>query len=481
MLNNVAAQLVNLLTNCCSIYNIKRQLNLPLPSPELWGVGVHKGQMAIGSLLLKDLAYEYGTPLLIFNLERFSTNSIIVNSTLNSLNPGSFAVFSYKTTPVAGVLKEIHALGLGAEVISPYELWLACQLGVPGEKIVYNGVNKDPDSLDLAIEHGVLAINVDAMEEVAALKEAVKRVGTKANVGIRLGFNEKNQFGLSLETGEALDVAKSLALDKEHFNFSCIHFHVTSGARTSRIHVAYAMKALEFMQNLFAETGVIVPYLDIGGGIGSPTSKQYDGLEFLLSRALQMHPLPPRADDFEPIEIFLGKVVAQISNKCQALQMPIPKILFESGRFITGSSGILLTEVRSRKKRADGRTVLIGEAGRLNIALPMDFQYHEIFDINRPGAPRSECLSLVGRVCASGDWAARMKLLPNDIKAGDILAIMDAGAYFTSFANTFAFPRPPILLVNQVGGVRVIRRKETYEDLVRCDMINFKGALHEAE
>jgi diaminopimelate decarboxylase len=117
-------------------------------------------------------------------------------------------------------------------------------------------------------------------------------------------------------------------------------------------------------------------------------------------------------------------------------------------------------------------TFLIGEAGKLNLTLPMDFQYHEIFDIKRANTPRNKCFSIVGRVCTTADWTARMKLLPSDLSPGDILAIMDAGAYFTAFSNSFAFPRPPVIVVSKDGSVTEIRRRETFADLVGCDTLS---------
>lgn len=457
------------MTRQLSAFNKKRQRRLPLPDPGMWGVDVRDNHLALGNVLLEDLAEQYGTPLMIFNRERLLLDALSIQTALDRKISGSMVLVSYKTTPIPGVLQELHTAGLGAEVISPYELWLACKLGVPGEKIVYNGVNKDFDSLELAVQHGVLAINVDAVEEVAALKLAVKKVGRKANVGIRLGFNETSQFGLSVKSGEAFAVAKLLASDTENFNFNSIHFNVTSGARNSKTHIHFAMKALDFMKALLAETGTAVPYLNIGGGIGVPTSKQMSGIEFVLSRALQIVPLPPDHGDFEPIEHFLDNIVKKIEDKCKTLQMPMPKVLMEPGRFVTSRAGILLTKIRSRKERENDVTFLIGEAGKLNLTLPMDFQYHEIFDIKRAQALRNKCFSIVGRVCTTADWTARMKLLPSDLSPGDILAIMDAGAYFTAFSNSFAFPRPPVIMVSKDGSVTEIRRRETFADLVVCD------------
>jgi diaminopimelate decarboxylase len=397
------------------------------------------------------LAAQHGTPLMVFNRDRLITDAARIKSAMEKKMPGSMVLYSYKTTPIPGVLAELHRVGLGAEVISPYELWLACKLGVPGEKIVYNGVNKDFDSLVQAVKHGVLAINVDAVEEVAALRQAVAQVGCKANVGIRLAMNENSQFGLSLQNGEAFEIAKLLASEPKNFNFNCIHFNATSGARHSQTHIHYALKALDFMKALQAETQKAVPYLDIGGGIGVPTSKQYSGLEFVFSRALQLLPVPPDTADFEEIESFVDNVGGHIEKRCLDLQIPVPKIIIEPGRFVTSRAGILLTQIRSRKE------------------LPMDFQYLEIFDVNRAHARRDKSFSIVGRVCTSADWTARMKLLPADLCQGDILAIMDAGAYFTAFSNSFAFPRPPIILVDKEGAVQEIRRRETFADMVGCD------------
>ncbi|MEN8258771.1 MAG: hypothetical protein ABFS09_12985 [Thermodesulfobacteriota bacterium] len=475
MLSRLLRKTIDLMTRQLSAFNKRRQQRLPLPDPGKWGVDVRDNHLALGNVLLADLAKQHGTPLMVFNRERLLDDAGSIKSALEKKMSGSMVLYSYKTTPIPGVLEELHAAGLGAEVISPYELWLACKLGVPGEKIVYNGVNKDSDSLVQAVQHGVLAINVDALEEVAALRQVVEQVGRKANVGIRLAMNENSQFGLSLKSGEAFEVAKLLASDTKNFNFNCIHFNATSGARNSQTHIRYVRKALDFMKALQAETQTAVPYLDIGGGIGVPTSKQFSGLEFVFSRALQLLPIPPDTENFEEIESFVDNVGGQIEKRCQALQMPVPKIIIEPGRFVTSRAGILLTQIRSRKERDKDVTFLIGEAGKLNLTLPMDFQYHEIFDVKRAHARRAKSFSIVGRVCTSADWTARMKLLPSDLRQGDILAIMDAGAYFTAFSNSFAFPRPPVIMVDKEGAVKEIRRRETFADMLGCDTM---ASLH---
>ncbi len=472
MLSRFLRKTIDLLTRQLSAFNKRRQQRLALPDPHTWGLDVRDNHLALGNILLSDLAAQHGTPLMVFNHDRLITDAASIKSAVEKKISGSMVLYSYKTTPIPGVLAELHRAGLGAEVISPYELWLACKLGVPGEKIVYNGVNKDFDSLVQAVKQGVLAINVDAVEEVAALRQAVAQVGRKANVGIRLAMNENSQFGLSLQSGEAFEVARILASEPENFNFNCIHFNATSGARHSQTHIHYALKALDFMKALHDETQSAVPYLDIGGGIGVPTSKQYSGLEFVFSRALQLLPVPPDTADFEDVESFVDNVGGHIEKRCQDLQIPVPKILIEPGRFVTSRAGILLTQIRSRKERPKDVTFLIGEAGKLNLTMPMDFQYHEIFDVKRAHARRDRSFSIVGRVCTSADWTARMKLLPADLCQGDILAIMDAGAYFTAFSNSFAFPRPPVILVDKEGAVQEIRRRETFADMVGCDTMS---------
>ena len=355
-------------------------------------------------------------------------------------------------------------------MISPYELWLAEQLNVPGEEIVYNGVNKTEESLARAIELNILAINIDSLSEIDRIVNIAKRLGKKARVGIRLGFVPTAQFGLDVESGEAMEACRRIVHFKDWLDLHMVHFCVTSNARDSGTHRHHAKKALEFIKDLKQQHAKVIRYLDIGGGIGVPTSKNMSGAEYGLYRLFGALPRPPDPDDFEDIGMFMKRLSDTVREECSRLNIEVPDIIAEPGRFVTSRGEFLLSTVLAVKEKKNGTKFAITDAGRLSLTLPLDFECHAIFVADQGLQREKEPYHVMGRICTSADWMAKNVLLPR-LKEGDVLATMDAGAYFSSYSTNFAFPRPAIVMVDEDGGVQVIRHAESYEHLVAMDTV----------
>jgi diaminopimelate decarboxylase len=382
---------------------------------------------------------------------------------------GSQVLYSYKTNCIPGILREVHDLGIGAEVISPYELWLAERQGLPGEHILYNGVDKDEESIERAVRLNVISINIDHMEEIERIQKISRQMNRKVRVGVRLGLASSSQFGMEVETGEALEACRRVAALQETLRLCGIHFNVTSNARSAWLHKSCAKRAVEFMGQVKQETGLNIEYLDIGGGFGVPTSKNMSPSEYGLYRALGILPKPPRPADFQPIESFLEEIIGSIRDECRARNLEVPKLLIEPGRFITSRAEFLLAEVLTVKHKVNGTRFAITNAGRLSVTYPLDFEYHEVFVAGRPNASLKTSYQVMGRICTSADWMFKNRLLP-DLIPGDILAVMDAGAYFSSYSTDFAFPRPPITLVRE-DKTELIREGETFKHLTAMDRV----------
>lgn len=436
----------------------------------LWGLRINpQGHVAVGEEDVLDLAQRFGTPLLVVNGRRLKKDAADIMHAMKKAPVGSQVLCSYKTNCIPGILREVHDLGIGAEVISPYELWLAERLGLPGDRILYNGVDKNEESIQQAVRLNVMSINIDHMEEIERIQKISRQMNRKVRVGVRLGLVPSSQFGMEVETGEALEACQRVAALRENMELCCIHFNVTSNARSAWTHKTCAKKAVEFIAQVKQGTGLSIEYLDIGGGFGVPTSKNMSPSEYGLYRALGILPKPPKPADFQPIEFFLEEIIGSIRDECRARNLEVPKILIEPGRFITSRAEFLLAKVLTVKHKADGTRFAITNAGRLSITFPLDFEYHEVFVAGRPSASLQTSYQVMGRICTSADWMFKNRLLP-DLIPGDILAVMDAGAYFSSYSTDFAFPRPPITLVSE-GKAEWIRQGETFEHLTAMDRV----------
>ncbi len=179
-------------------------------------------------------------------------------------------------------------------------------------------------------------------------------------------------------------------------------------------------------------------------------------------------PKPSNPNDFEDIDIFIGKIQQTIEETSRKLNLPIPGLIIEPGRFVTSRGEFLLSTVQTVKKKTDGTRFVITDAGRLSMTYPLDFEHHAIFTAQQKLDKQKVPQNIMGRICTSADWMAKNVLLP-ELEDGDVLATMDAGAYFSSYSSNFAFQRPAIVMVNEDGSVEVLRKAESFEHLVAMD------------
>jgi diaminopimelate decarboxylase len=465
MLNYIISKTSHLLINRSQQWQLERKLD----NLSLWNLKVNEhGHIAVEGFDIADIIKQYGSPLLVVNQNRLLCDAREIISALTPAPDGSKILYSYKTNCIPGLLREIHNLGIGAEVISPYELWLAEQLHVPGNMIVYNGVNKTEESINRAIDLNILAINIDHKEEIERIYNIAKRYKKKVRVGIRLGLIPKSQFGFEIENNKAMEACKQIAALSEYLELNCIHFNVTTNARSALPHKYYVLKALQFCHALKQNVGIDISYLDIGGGFGSPTSKNMSSIEYALYRAFGCYPKPPDLDDFQSIDLWLSEIITAIKESCQQWHLQMPKILIEPGRYITSRAEFLLATVLTVKTKRNGLKFAITDAGRLSITFPCDFEYHEVLIANRKlENNKHELYHVMGRVCASADWMFKNRYLP-ELKSGDVLIVLDAGAYFSSFSTNFSFPRPAIVMISE-GNSKIIRTQETFEYLTTLD------------
>jgi len=448
--------------------SVKNQCNNSLSNLSLWGLNTdERGIISVAGQNVIDLVRQFGSPLLVVNNKKLNEDANDIRRALETHSPGSKVLYSYKTNCIPGILSELHRQGVGAEVISPYELWLAEKLGVRGDDIVFNGVNKTDDSLKQAIDLDVFAINIDCHDEIDRIYRIAQEMNKKARVGIRLGFVEKTQFGLEVSSGEAMAACLRIAELSDHLQLTCIHFCVTSNAKDSSTHKTYALKSLELIAEIRAKTGLEVGCLDLGGGYGVPTTKNMSGIEYGSYRMFGALPDAPDPSRFQGIDAMIADIASAISSRARELNMVAPKLILEPGRFITSRAEFLLSTVLSIKVKQRGHKFAITDAGRLSTTFPCDFEYHQVFlaDQNRCG--QKSLYQVMGRICTSADWMVKNLYLPQ-LQPGDILATMDAGAYFSSYSSNFAFPRPAVIMVNEKK-VNTIRMAESFDHLTALD------------
>ncbi|MCB1734949.1 MAG: hypothetical protein H6981_11080 [Gammaproteobacteria bacterium] len=437
-------------------------------APSLWACAINEaGHLSLQDIDLVELAAQHDSPLHVVDKQRLQDNYREFVGAFRARYPNTELGTSYKTNPLPGVLQALHEIGSYAEVISEFELWLALRLGMPGERIIVNGPGKGPAGIRLAIEQGVRIINIDSLYEIDLAAEHAARLGRVQDVGVRLvtSVGWSAQFGLSIASGAARDAFAAIAAQPS-LRAAGIHIHLGTGIKSIPTYVQAIRECLEFADAMAQEFGVRMRILDFGGGFGVPTVRTRDHWDERLmafgypARQALTSQAPKPADYAKPIVELVRRHYPDAGTA--------PELVFEPGRAITSSAQLLLLSVLTRKTGVDGTANLIVNGGK-NLSMPLEWESHRVFPASRMNATATATCNVYGPLCHPGDIIDRNLALP-ELAAGDVLAIMDAGAYFTPNEMNFSNPRPAVVMIDD-GKVKPIRDRETFADIVRRDAL----------
>ncbi|WP_241759402.1 diaminopimelate decarboxylase family protein [Pyxidicoccus parkwayensis] len=415
--------------------------------------------MCLEGRSLASLADRWGSPLFVVHAARLAENVRRFQQVPPGRQRGAEVFCSYKTNPIPAVIQRLSQLGLGAEVVSPYELWLAMRLGVAPGSIIYNGPGKTPGIARTLVQNELLLTNLNHREEIALVARAAAELDKRPNVGLRVATSDSwsGKFGIPIAGGQAL-AAYEEALSHPSLRVVGLHAHRGVAIEDAETLERFVREVLEFCDVLHARLGLAVEMLDFGGSLAVPTVLPLDASPL---------PLAERVRRRLSIEDYLARLIGQVEDHFHRAGRPAPRIFLEPGRAMTGNTQLLLCRVSSLNAAGAGPAHAILDAGE-NIAHILHREYHEIFHVERWGETPSETYSLDGPTCSPMDRLRATIELPR-LRTGDTLAVMDAGAYLVSFSNSFCFPQPGIVVLEQ-DRETLVRRAETYEDMVSRDL-----------
>jgi len=409
----------------------------------------------------EQIAEAYGTPCYVYSASSLRARFQRMRDAFARWKP--LVCFSVKSCGNLSVLNILRECGSGFDVVSGGEIYRALLAGAEPSKIVYAGVGKTEAEIRYALEVGVKMFNVESPAELRAIGQIAGERGCTAPVLLRVnpdvdaGTHEKittgkeeNKFGVALEVAqELLEDAKN----SPSVRIRGVHMHLGSSIYSTRPYEQALDKVVGFVQAMRAR-GHRLDTVNIGGGY----CISYTGEEVIG---------PERYAD--ALECFLEKLDCEV--------------IIEPGRYISGNSGVLLTRVIYRKESQAGKVFLICDASMTELVRPTLYEaFHRIWPVEcrggmpeviRPGDKEfegfaTEVVDVVGPVCESGDFLAQHRALPV-LEEGSLLAVFGAGAYgFTMSSNYNARPRPPEVMVDG-RQVKLIRRRETYGDLVALE------------
>jgi diaminopimelate decarboxylase len=416
------------------------------------------GALTIGGVRATDLARDHGTPLWVVDEADLRERCRRYLAGF----PGVEVSYASKAWPTVGVLQLVDEEGLWIDVASGGELHSALVAGVAPERVILHGNNKSEVELVHALEAGVGRIVVDSfvelqrLERLAADRDTIATVWLRVTPGIdahtheyvRTGHDDA-KFGFTLSLGLA-DRALAAALPLEHVEVVGIHAHIGSQIFGTDPFIANAEVTLDLLARWRDEHGVVLPELNLGGGMG-------------IRYTHEDHPVE--------VSRYGRAVLEAVEERCAAIDYPRPILFVEPGRAIVGPSTVTLYRVGTIKP-LPGLTTWVSVDGGMsdNIRPALYDAEHEVTLANRRSDAEPRAVTVVGKHCESGDLVREHAPLPGDLAVDDLLAVAATGAYTESMASNYnRLPRPAAVLVRD-GTVRELIRRETYDDLVRRDV-----------
>ena len=436
-------------------------------SEALWGCDVSPdGKLLVGGVEVENLVRTYGSPLHVVDVERLHGTYSNFLAAFATPHADVLLGTSYKSNPVPFVLGKLHEWGSRAEVISHFELWLALELGMPGERIIFNGPGKSRESLELAVERGVGIINLDSIEEFEELEQVCASLGRRQRIGFRVttSVGWQSQFGLPIANGAAFRAFERAAAS-DFLDPIGIHLHLGTGLSSVDTYVHGISDVIALAKRVRDELRVIVSVLDLGGGFGVPTTRGMDEWDGRLQhlgfpiRTAEPATTPTPAD-------YAERIMPMIEAYLESVECDVRELVFEPGRAITASAQMLLLSVLRTKSRDRATKDVILDGGR-NLCAPLSWEFHEILPASRMNEDPREPHNLYGPLCHPHDIVALHKPMPL-LRQGDVVAVMDAGAYFVPNQTVFSNPRPGVVAV-EGGSARIVRSPEAFADIVARD------------
>ena len=450
--------------------------------PSAWGFEVSEtGELLVGGCSTVELAGAYGTPLHVLNVVELEQRARRFRETVEFAYEGKTSVhYAFKCNSVPAVIDVVQRAGLMAEVTTEFELELALHLGYRGEQVIVNGPCKTRSFLQRCLRSGVRLLVIDSLEELQDLIQVAAESDARVNVLLRVnpdyvakgmnygsatGSRRGCAFGLDLKGGE-VETALRFLRRRELLHFQGFHFHIGTGIRNPKDY-GRALRCLPGLLKLAQSMGFRVKVLDVGGGFASMTTRELTGSELLLYQGFGRLPstLPNSGDaHWEDFAQEIGEAVRQ----CFTVD-DLPELIYEPGRTITSPTQCLLLTVHRIKERPGAGKWLLTDGGLGTVTLPTYYEYHEVFLCNDVHRPRKERVTIIGPACFAGDIVYRNKMMPR-VHVGEVLAIMDSGAYFIALESSFGFSRPAIVTVNGTSH-RLARSRETFHEMIARDRI----------
>lgn len=392
----------------------------------------------------KAVAQEYQTPLYLYDFDYMREQFLSLKEAFRAKK--SLLAYAIKANSNLSVIKHFASLGSGADCVSIGEVRRALLAGVPSYKIIFSGVGKSDDEIREALQAEILYINVESEAELLRVEMIARELSKKARISIRVNPNidpkthpyistglHDNKFGVDLDSAKRMYIK---ANNSDFLDPIGIHFHI--GSQLTKLEPIYESSVIvaDLVRSLLA-LKIEIKFFDIGGGLGVV----YD----------EESTIDPRDYAQAILKTLTGLDVT---------------IVCEPGRYLSANAGYFLTKVLYEKQNGKKRFVIVDGAMNDLLRPSLYNAYHKIEAVEKTG--EESLADVVGPVCESGDFFAKDRLLPR-LEHGDLLAIHSAGAYGFGMGSNYNTRSRSAEVALQGGKTRLIRRRESFEDLIALE------------
>jgi diaminopimelate decarboxylase len=396
---------------------------------------------------IDHIARAVGTPVYIYSYKTLERHFLVFDGAFKGIP--HITCYSCKANSNIAILRVMCGFGGGTDIVSGGELYRALQAGISPQKIVFSGVGKADEEIKSAVKAGILMINVESADELAATQRVARRMKKKVPLSVRVNPQidakthpyittglKKNKFGVLWD--EAYRLYHEMQADA-YLNPIGISSHIGSQILELGPFIE-AIQSLKKMILQLKEDGIPIAYIDIGGGLGITYKDE----------------LPPQPADYGDV----------IEKELKGMGLTV---ILEPGRVLVGNSGIFVTRLLYRKE-GPGKTFYIVDGAMNDLVRPAFYDaYHEIIPVNKKTGTGIKT-DIVGPICESGDFFAKDRNMA-DLQHGELLAIMGAGAYGFSMSSNYNSRRRAAEVLVKGKEFFVIRKRESFKDLIRGESI----------
>ena len=407
----------------------------------------HNAELHCEQIALSTLAEQYGTPLYVYSRATLEKHWHAFDQAL-AARP-HLVCYAVKANSNLAVLNVLARLGSGFDIVSSGELLRVLAAGGDPARVVFSGVGKQPDEMQLALEKGIRCFNVESEQELETLNGVAASMHKKAPVSFRVNPDvdakthpyistglKENKFGIRIDDAERL---YQKASQLEHIEIKGVDCHIGSQLTTLAPFVDALDRVLALIERL-AKLGIKIQHMDLGGGLGVRYNQEN----------------PPSPADW-------ASALNDRLNRYQG------EIIIEPGRAIAANAGVLLTRVNVEKKTPDKNFAIVDAAMNDLMRPALYSAWQNIIPLKQRADVESSLYDVVGPICETGDFLGKDRELA--IQPGDLLAIRTSGAYgFSMSSNYNSRPRAAEVMVDGEQH-HLVRARETFADLIRGESL----------